>query len=130
MSLAQLVPLTGVVLVATPQDVAANIAAKSVQLFSRLNTPLLGVIENMAGFECPSCGTVTRIFAGKTGAQMAEQFDVPFLGSIPLDARISASSDQGMPCVVESPQSMYAAEIRSIAGKVAAQASMREFAKA
>ena len=73
MSLAQLVPLSGVVIVATPQHVAANIAGKAVELFRRLNAPILGVVENMAGFACPQCGTVTDIFSGLEGAQLAER---------------------------------------------------------
>ncbi|HZH97423.1 MAG TPA: Mrp/NBP35 family ATP-binding protein, partial [Fimbriimonadaceae bacterium] len=95
MSLAQLAPLTGVVLVTTPHHVAANIAGKSVQLFRRLNSPVMGVVENMAGFVCPSCGETTRIFAGLTGAELAQHYGIPFLGSIPLDPAVSAASDAG-----------------------------------
>lgn len=125
MSLAQLVPLTGVVLVATPQDVAANIAGKSVALFERLNTPILGVVENMAGFVCPSCGTMTRIFAGVSGEALAAQCKAPLLGSVPLDPAISAASDDGVPSLVAAPNTLQAQSIRAIAGALAAQISMR-----
>lgn len=130
MSLAQLVPLTGVVLVTTPHHVAANIAGKSIQLFRRLNTPLLGVVENMAGYRCPGCGTVTRVFSGMTGEQLANEYGMPFLGSIPLDPEISHSSDEGEPALVANPESGYAAEFRDIAGRLAAQISVRSMANA
>ncbi len=129
MSLAQLVPLTGVVIVATPHDVAANIAGKSVKLFERLKAPIIGVIENMAGFVCPSCGAETKVFAGKSGEQLAAQFDVPFLGSIPLDASVSASGDAGVPCVIASPESSAADCFRSIAGRLAMETSKQAMAQ-
>jgi ATP-binding protein involved in chromosome partitioning len=128
MSLAQLVPLTGVVLVTTPHHVAANIAGKSIQLFRRLNTPLLGVVENMAGYRCPNCGTVTRVFSGMTGEELAKQYGMPFLGSIPLDPEISHSSDQGEPALVAYPESDYGKEFRAIAGRLAAEISVRSMA--
>jgi ATP-binding protein involved in chromosome partitioning len=128
MSLAQLVPLTGVVLVTTPHHVAANIAGKSIQLFQRLNTPLLGVVENMAGYRCPNCGTVTRVFSGMTGEELAKQYGMPFLGSIPLDPEISHSSDQGEPALVAYPESGYGKEFRAIAGRLAAEISVRSMA--
>lgn len=128
MSLAQLVPLTGVVLVTTPHHVAANIAGKSIQLFRRLNTPLLGVVENMAGYRCPGCGTVTRVFSGMTGEELAAQYGMPFLGSIPLDPEISHASDEGEPALVAYPESGYAKEFRAIAGRLAAEVSVRTIA--
>lgn len=128
MSLAQLVPLTGVVLVTTPHHVAANIAGKSIQLFRRLNTPLLGVVENMAGYRCPGCGTVTRVFSGMTGEQLANEYGMPFLGSIPLDPEISHASDEGEPALIANPESAYAKEFRDIAGRLAAQISVRSMA--
>lgn len=128
MSLAQLVPLTGVVLVTTPHHVAANIAGKSIQLFQRLNTPMLGVVENMAGYRCPNCGTVTRVFSGMTGEELAKQYGMPFLGSIPLDPEISHSSDQGEPALVAYPESGYGQEFRAIAGRLAAEISVRSMA--
>lgn len=124
MSLAQLVPLTGVVLVTTPHHVAANIAGKSIQLFRRLNAPILGVVENMAGFECPNCGEISRIFAGTSGEELAGLYGIPFLGSVPLDPSISTSSDEGLPALVSHPASGYAKSFRDIAGKLAAQASI------
>jgi len=124
MSLAQLAPLTGVVIVTTPHHVAANIAGKSVQLFSRLKAPILGVVENMAGFVCPSCGEVTRIFAGLTGEELAMRFGVPFLGTVPLDPTVSEASDRGLPAVVAHPDRPHAQAFASISRRLAAQISI------
>lgn len=124
MSLAQLVPLTGVVIVTTPHHIAANIAGKSVQLFRRLNSPVIGVIENMAGFVCETCGSMTRIFAGTTGQELAAELKIPFLGSVPLDPAISLSSDDGVPSLVSSPDRPQSAAFREIAGMLARQASI------
>ncbi len=124
MSLAQLVPLTGVVIVTTPHHIAANIAGKSVHLFRRLNSPILGVIENMAGFVCSKCGELTRIFSGTTGEELAATLKVPFLGSIPLDPAISQSSDGGVPSIVNNPNTPQAMAFREIAGMLARQTSI------
>ena len=129
MSLAQLAPLTGVVIVTTPHHVAANIAGKSVQLFRRLNSPILGVVENMAGFVCGECGAVTKIFAGLTGEKLAGRLKVPYLGSIPLDPSISAASDDGTPALIEKGSGLYADRFRQIAGRLAAECSVSAMAK-
>jgi ATP-binding protein involved in chromosome partitioning len=124
MSLAQLAPLTGVVIVTTPHHVAANIAGKSVHLFRRLNAPVIGVVENMAGFVCPTCDTVHRIFAGTTGEELASSLKVPYLGSVPLDPTVSEAGDRGVPPIVSSPERPQAEAFREIAGKLAQQASI------
>jgi ATP-binding protein involved in chromosome partitioning len=130
MSLAQLVPLTGVLLVTTPHHVAANIAGKSVLLFRRLNAPILGVVENMAGFACPNCSEITRIFSGLSGAELAAHYGTPFLGSIPLDPSISLSGDDGLPAVSAYPESAFSKAFRTIAGGLAAQVSIQAMAGA
>ncbi len=124
MSLAQLAPLTGVVIVTTPHHVAANIAGKSVQLFRRLNAPIMGVVENMAGFVCPNCGEVSQIFAGMSGEELAKKLDVPYLGSVPLDPAVSAAGDNGVPSIVSDPSRLQSASFRAIAGKLAREASI------
>lgn len=124
MSLAQLAPLTGVVIVATPHHVAANIAGKAVQLFRKLEAPILGVVENMAGFICPKCGEETPIFTGLSGEDLAHRLDTPFLGSIPLDPTISSSSDEGVPSLIAWPSRPQADAFRKIAGNLAAQLSI------
>lgn len=128
MSLAQLAQLTGVVIVATPDHIAADIASKSILLFERLNAPILGVVENMAGFVCPACGTETRIFKGLSGEQLAAHFGVPFLGSVPLDPKVSEAGDEGVPSLVANPDGPQAKSFHLIAGKIAAQASIKAHA--
>lgn len=125
MSLAQLVPLSGVVLVTTPHNVAANIAGKSAQLFRRLNTELLGVVENMASFVCPGCGEQARIFAGLSGETLAQKLGTPFLGSVPLDPQVSEAADRGLPSLIAHPESVQAESFREIAGILARQVSIR-----
>lgn len=124
MSLAQLAPLTGVVIVTTPHHVAANIAGKSVHLFRRLNAPIIGVVENMAGFVCPTCNTLHRIFAGTTGEELATSLKVPYLGSVPLDPAVSEDGDKGVPPIVAHPERPQATAFREIAGKLAQQTSI------
>lgn len=134
MTLAQSVPITGVVIVMTPQDVAFTIAGKSVAMFRRMEEglgrpiPILGVIENMSGFACPHCGEVTPIFVGKGGKHAAQRLEVPFLGSIPLDPNISLSGDEGVPAIVSHPESAQAKAFREIAQALAAQCSIHSMA--
>lgn len=124
MSLAQLVPLTGVAIVSTPQTVAANIAGKCAALFRRLNSPILGVVENMADYACPNCGDVSRIFRGLDGEKMAADLKVPYLGSIPLDPAVGLASEAGQPAILAAPDSLQAQAFRAVAGRLAAQASI------
>ncbi len=130
MSLAQLAPLTGVVIVTTPHHVAANIAGKSVHLFRRLNSPILGVVENMAGFVCPHCGEVSNIFSGMTGEELSVQIGVPYLGSVPLDPSVSDAGDKGIPAILLAPERPQAAAFRALAGKLAQQVSIVAMGKA
>lgn len=126
MSLAQLVPLTGVVIVTTPHSVAANIAGKAAALFRRLNSPILGVVENMATLICPSCGSEVPVFKGLKGEELARDLGVAFLGSIPLDPMVSEASDRGAPSIEAYPDRPQAHAMTKIAGQIAAQASIRE----
>lgn len=129
MTLAQQAPLSGVVIVTTPHHVAANIAGKSVQLFRKLGAPMLGVVENMSGLVCPNCGTVTKVFSGLTGEELAEENGMPFLGSIPLDPQISHSADRGIPSVAAAPDSPQAKAFATIAGRLAQEISIASHAK-
>lgn len=124
MTLAQMVPLTGVVIVTTPHNVAANIAGKAAGLFKRLNAPLLGVIENMAVFVCPDNGKEYRIFAGMSGEELAGELKIPYLGSIPLDPQVGKASDDGVPSVVAYQDTPQSAAFEGIAKLLAAQASV------
>lgn len=123
MTLAQQVPLTGVVIVTTPHNVAANIAGSCASLFRRLNTPVLGVVENMGAMILPN-GETMRIFAGKSGDELAEELGVPYLGAIPMSQEISYSSDIGVPIMKSIPEGLQASAFRTIAGEVARQASV------
>ncbi|MBS1717819.1 MAG: Mrp/NBP35 family ATP-binding protein [Armatimonadetes bacterium] len=129
MSLAQLAPLTGVVIVATPQHVAANIAGKAVLMFRKLDTHILGVVENMAGYICTNCGATNEIFTGLGGEELSKRLNVPFLGSIPLDPVISSSGDNGEPALIANPDRPQADSFKLIAGKLAQQASIMNYAR-
>jgi ATP-binding protein involved in chromosome partitioning len=129
MSLAQLIPLTGVVVVMTPQDVAQQIANKAILMFREMERaterpiPILGVVENMSGFVCPRCGEETPLFRKGGGERAAARLGVPFLGSIPLDPTITLSGDAGRPAMLVAPESRQAEAFRYIAGQVAARVS-------
>jgi len=119
LTLAQVVPLTGVVIVLTSQDVAVNIASKALAMFRRLNVPVLGVVENMSTFVCPHCGETTNIFTRGGGQAAAQALGVPFLGSIPLDPSIVEHGDRGTPTVIAAPGTPQAEAFRAVAAQVA-----------
>jgi ATP-binding protein involved in chromosome partitioning len=119
LTLGQVVPVTGVVIVMTSQDVALTIAVKALHFFERLNVPIIGIVENMGAFVCPHCGTETPIFSRGGGRRRAEELGVPFLGSVPLDPSIAEHGDQGVPTVMAAPESSQAAAFRAIARAVA-----------
>lgn len=129
MSLAQLIPLTGVVVVMTPQEVAQQIANKSIHMFRMMEEatgrpiPILGVVENMSGFVCPHCGKETPLFSKGGGERAARQLGVPFLGAVPLDPTICVSGDAGQPSLLIVPDSPQAKAFRHIAGQIAARIS-------
>ena len=124
LTLAQTIPITGILVVTTPQDVASNVAVKAIGMFEKLNVPILGVVENMSSFACGNCNTMHYIF-GQGGAQnIADQFKIPFLGEIPLNSRIMAGSDLGKPVMITDPQSTSADSFRAAARNVAAQCSI------
>lgn len=125
LTLAQSIPLSGAVVVMTPQDLAAAIAVKAIAMFRRLDVPILGVIENMSYFLCPNCNSRHHIFSHGGGAQAAEGLQVPLLGEIPLAVNIGAESDDGTPTVVIEPDGIYAKIFRDIAENIAAQVSIR-----
>jgi len=118
LTMAQQVPLKGDVIVSTPQDLALIDARRGVAMFKRVNVPVLGVVENMSYFLCPSCGTRSDIF-GHGGAQKeAERLGVPFLGEVPLHMTIREKSDSGRPVVATEPDGPHARIYREIAAKV------------
>ena len=119
LTLAQNFPLTGAVIVTTPQDVSLKIARRGARMFEQVKVPLLGVVENMSGFCCPNCGTVTDIFRKGGGERLAEALGAPFLGAVPLDAAVVDCGDDGTPLVRAWPDSAAAAAYRSIAARLA-----------
>ncbi|HXW38024.1 MAG TPA: Mrp/NBP35 family ATP-binding protein [Nitrososphaerales archaeon] len=130
LTLAQTVPLGGVVVVTTPQDAARTIAAKALAMFRRLNVPILGVVENMSYFVCPHCGEKTYVFATGGGKEIAKEMDVDFLGEIPLDPLIREQADAGKPVVAASPDSAQAVAFKEFAFRVAGMVSIVAFSRA
>jgi ATP-binding protein involved in chromosome partitioning len=118
LSLSQALPLSGAVMVTTPQDVSLLDVRKALAMFRKMNVPLLGIVENMAGFECPHCRQVTPIFGEGGARKLAEEFGVPVLGSVPLDLETRVGGDTGAPIVVARPQSAPAETFRQIASAV------------
>jgi ATP-binding protein involved in chromosome partitioning len=127
LTLAQLVPLTGAVLVTTPQEVAVLDARRAIHLFRTLDVPLLGVVETMSGFACPCCGTVTPIFAEGGADRLAAEAGVPVLGRIPLDPAVVRGGERGSPAEVAVSAGGLA--WRAAAGQLAAALSMLHAAR-
>lgn len=115
LTLAQSFPLTGAVVVSTPQDVSLRIARRGLRMMEQVKVPIIGVIENMSGFTCPSCGDVTHIFHQGGGEAIATELGVPFLGKVPLDPAIVDSGDDGLPLVLGRPDSPAAQAYADIA---------------
>jgi ATP-binding protein involved in chromosome partitioning len=118
LSLAQRVPLSGAVVVTTPQDVALLDVLKAMHMFRQLKVPIVGIIENMAGFTCRHCGKTTPIFLEGAGRKGAERFGVPLLGSLPLDEKIPPGGDTGRPIVADAPESASAKAFLDLARRV------------
>ncbi|MEJ8574406.1 iron-sulfur cluster carrier protein ApbC [Microbaculum marinum] len=117
LTMAQQVPLAGAVIVSTPQDLALIDARKGINMFRRVDVPILGIIENMSYFLCPSCGTRSDIFGNGGAEREAERLGVEFLGAVPLHMDIRERSDTGRPVVASDPDGPYAAIFRQIAQK-------------
>ncbi|MBU1099888.1 MAG: iron-sulfur cluster carrier protein ApbC [Bacteroidetes bacterium] len=125
LTLVQTIPLTGAVIVTTPQPVSIIDAKKGLQMFNRVNVPIMGVVENMSYFIAPDTGKRYDIFGHGGGKDFAEEMNVPFLGGIPIDPRIREGGDLGNPIVYNIPDSDEAAKIVEISKKLAAQISIR-----
>ncbi|MDR3003258.1 MAG: iron-sulfur cluster carrier protein ApbC [Acidovorax sp.] len=126
LTLSQRVPMTGAVVVTTPQDIALLDAKKGIQMFEKVGVPILGVVENMAMHVCSNCGHVEHIFGNGGGAKMASDYHTDFLGSLPLSMQIREQADSGTPTVVAAPDSeaaqIYKKLARDVAVKVAQKA--------
>ena len=121
LTLSQQVPVSGAVIVTTPQDIALLDARRGLQMFRKVAVPVLGVIENMSTHVCSSCGHEEAIFGTGGGQSMADEFDIEMLGQLPLDASIREQTDSGTPTVVSAPDSPQADAYRSAARHMAAR---------
>ena len=119
LTLSQKVPVTGAVIVTTPQDIALLDARKGLKMFEKVGVPIVGIVENMAIHVCSKCGHAEHIFGEGGGERMCSEYGVPFLGSLPLDIRIREQADSGRPTVVADPDGPVAQTYRAIARKVA-----------
>ncbi|HJZ84586.1 MAG TPA: iron-sulfur cluster carrier protein ApbC [Polyangia bacterium] len=123
LSLSQLIPLTGAVMVTTPQEVAVIDVVRGISMFQKVEVPILGVIENMSYYVCPECGHHDEIFSRGGGRRLAEEARAPFLGEVPIATRVREGGDFGMPIVISEPDGEHARIFRDIASKVAGRIS-------
>ena len=125
LTLCQKIPVSGAIIVTTPQDIALLDARKGLKMFEKVEVPVLGIVENMSTHICSQCGHEEHVFGSGGGQQMAEQYDVDLLGSLPLDISIREGADNGRPTVVMEPDSATTQTYRDIARKAAARLSLR-----
>ena len=119
LSLSQLIPVTGAVMVTTPQEVSIIDVVRAIAMFNKVEIPVLGLIENMSGYRCPACGHHDEIFAHGGGKRLAAEIGADFFGEIPIDTRIRFGGDSGVPIIVSAPDSEHATRFLDIASKVA-----------
>ncbi len=124
LTMAQTIPITGILIVTTPQEVAMNVAVKSIGMFNKLNIPIIGVVENMSYLKCPSCQEKIHVFGEGGGQKISEQFHIPFIGEIPLTSQIMKGSDTGTSIIISEPDSEYSQSFYKIAKSTAGRISM------
>jgi ATP-binding protein involved in chromosome partitioning len=127
LSLSQHTAVTGAVVVTTPQTVSVADSRRAIQMYRKLNIPVLGLVENMSYFSCPSCRHETDLFGRGGGEQLATQLEVPFLGAVPIAEPVRAGGDVGVPIVLGAPEHPVAHAIISVAERMAAQVSIQAF---
>jgi ATP-binding protein involved in chromosome partitioning len=125
LTLAQKIPVSGAVIITTPQDIALLDARRGLKMFEKVNVPILGVIENMSIHICNKCGHEEHIFGKDGGLRMAQETEVDFLGALPLDIKIREEADSGKPSVVADPEGRIAQIYRDIARRIAAKLSLQ-----
>ena len=125
LTLAQTVPISGALLVTTPQEVSLLDVTKALAMFQRLSVPVLGIVENMTAFVCPHCGEATEIFGRGGGERFARESDIEYFGGIPLDIRVRQGGDVGVPAVAQADGGPAADILRALARTVAARMSVR-----
>jgi ATP-binding protein involved in chromosome partitioning len=127
LSVLKLLPeMDGVVIVTIPSEVSQTVVGKSITFSKQLNVPVIGIVENMSGFVCPDCGKNTDIFNSGGGEKVAKEYDVPFLGKIPLDPRVCEASDLGHPFIMQYPDSPAAQAFMDIVKKIKAHVENNE----
>ena len=124
LSLVQTVPLSGAVIVTTPQQIALSDVRRSIAMFGEVRVPVLGIIENMAGMDCPHCHKHIDLYDGQGGKTLSQDYDVPLLGQVPFDPSVGQSGDRGIPISISQPDSPQAKAFRSAAEWVAARVSV------
>lgn len=124
LTIAQTIPITGILIVTTPQDVAMNVAVKAIGMFNKLNVPIIGVVENMSFLQCPHCNEQIHLFGKGGGKKISEEFKIPFIGEIPLHQQIRAGSDTGKPTVLSEPESFQAQSFDKAAKMIAGRISI------
>ncbi len=125
LSLSQAMPLTGSVIVTTPQAVALADVIKGIAMFQQVEVPIFGIVENMSYYVCPDCGKQHELFGSGGGQQMADQFNVPLLAQIPFDTRVRSGGDEGQPVVVRAPDSPAAQALFDVAQTLAAKITIQ-----
>ena len=124
LSLVQIVDIDGVVMVTTPQDVATGDVRRGIKMFERVNTSVLGIVENMAAFKCPHCDEEIEVFGSGGGERLAEEMGLPFLGRVPLDPVVRSAGDEGEPTVLSAPDSGAGRALQEIADRVAEKVAL------
>jgi len=125
LTLSQRVPLTGAVIVTTPQDIALLDAKKGLKMFEKVGVPILGIVENMAVYCCPNCGHVEHIFGAEGGKRMAAEYGVDYLGALPLTMKIREQADSGTPTVAAEPDGEIAGLYKAVARQVAVKIALK-----
>ena len=125
LTLSQKVPLTGAVIVTTPQDIALLDARKGIKMFEKVGVPILGIVENMAVYCCPNCGHTEHIFGADGGKRMAAEYNMDYLGALPLTMQIRVQADSGKPTVVADPDGEVAGIYKAVARQVAIKIAQR-----
>ena len=125
LTLSQRVPLTGAIIVTTPQDIALLDAKKGLKMFEKVGVPILGIVENMAVYSCPNCGHTEHIFGADGGKRMAAEYKVDYLGALPLNMSIREQADSGRPTVVADPDGEIAATYKAVARQVAVKIAVK-----
>jgi ATP-binding protein involved in chromosome partitioning len=129
LSLSQTIPLTGAVIVSTPQDLALTVASKAIAMFQKLNVPILGIIENMSYYLCRQCGHREEIFGHGGAREAAKKLNYAFLGEIPLDLSIREQSDSGKPVALDD-STIYGKAFQEVAEALTSQITIASFGKA